>query len=168
MRKVKFIIWMLVIFLLQTVCANYFQINTVKPDFVLGFVICVVVMEDSFKTAMLISVLSGVLAGALCGRNFTFMVLLYTYSSVILFRLRKTPRYLNDIWKVLGYTAIITIIEEVISYLILYYSVAWFTEAFFTRMLPAVVYNVIVVLIMYLPAKKTLFKSDGKKKLLIS
>ena len=167
MRNVKLVIWFFIIFILQTVAANYLKVQGVRPDFVLGFAMCIVVMENSFNAAMFMGILCGVLTGALCGKNFPCSVLVYTYSFIILLKLRKKAVNLPDIWKVLGYTAIITLIGETVSYLILYYSITYFTEAFLEMIIPAAIYNVVVALIIYPIAKRSLFKTEAKKKLII-
>ena len=61
MRNFKIFLWIFVIFLVQTVVLSPIHIFGAVPSAVLAFVMCVAILENEFRTAVIIS--------GICGRN---------------------------------------------------------------------------------------------------
>ena len=83
MRNFKIFLWIFVIFLVQTVVLSPIHIFGAVPSAVLAFVMCVAILENEFRTAVIISGICAVVMGAIGGRNFTEITLFYAYSSII-------------------------------------------------------------------------------------
>ena len=96
MRNFKIFLWIFVIFLVQTVVLSPIHIFGAVPSAVLAFVMCVAILENEFRTAVIISGICAVVMGAIGGRNFTEITLFYAYSSIIVFAARKRPRYVGN------------------------------------------------------------------------
>ena len=55
MRNFKIFLWIFVIFLVQTVVLSPIHIFGAVPSAVLAFVMCVAILENEFRTAVIIS-----------------------------------------------------------------------------------------------------------------
>ena len=143
MRNFKIFLWIFVIFLVQTVVLSPIHIFGAVPSAVLAFVMCVAILENEFRTAVIISGICAVVMGAIGGRNFTEITLFYAYSSIIVLAARKRPRY---------------VIREM----------TLDVSVIFSDALPTAVFNTVIAVILYPILKKTLYKEEKKKKLLIA
>ena len=88
------------------------------PSAVLAFVMCVAILENEFRTAVIISGICAVVMGAIGGRNFTEITLFYAYSSIIVFAARKRPRYVGNFPKTIVWTFIMSAILEILLFVI--------------------------------------------------
>ena len=122
MRRLKYTLWIALLFLVQTVIINDLRAFSVRPDIILPFVILSALKEDSFKVSAVLSIVCAVLAGALCGKNFSFAVLFYTYTGAIVFNSKRNSRYMPTLLRYFLWIATAAVISEAISYLILYKS----------------------------------------------
>ena len=163
MKVLKYVIWIFLLFILQTVTLNYIAPFGFRPDLILPFVVIVAIKEDTLKNSMLISIICAVAAGALSGKNFSFCVLFYTYVGAVVFGMRNHPRYVPDLAKIPFWTFISAAVGESVSYLLLYSSVKWFVKAFFVHILPISLITTAVGMVLYFLASKTLF---GKRKIM--
>ena len=163
MKIFKYVVWIIVLFLLQTVVMNYIAPFGFRPDLILPFIAVSSIKEDSFKSAAIVSIVCAVLAGALCGKNFSFCVLFYTYAGTMIFNMRRRPRYIPDFLRFLMWVIPASIISESISYLLLYSSVKWFVNAFIFHIIPAAVITALSGAVVYFFVSKTIF---GRKKIM--
>lgn len=163
MKIFKYAVWIILLFLFQTVVMNYITPFGFRPDLILPFVAAAAIKEDSFKSATIVSIVCAVLAGALNGKNFSFCVLFYTYAGAMIFNMRRHPRYMPDFLRFLMWIIPAALVSEAISYLLLYSSVKWFVSAFIFHMLPAAGMTVLFGMVIYFLVSKTMF---GRKKIL--
>ena len=163
MKIFKYVVWIILLFLLQTVVMNYIAPFGFRPDLILSFVAVAAIKEDSFKSATIVSIVCAVLAGALCGKNFSFCVLFYTYAGAIVFNMRRRPRYMPDFLRFLMWVILASLISETVSYLLLYSSVKWFVSAFVFHILPAAGMTALFGALIYFFVSKTMF---GRKKIM--
>ncbi len=168
MKAFKYTVWIILLFIIQTVVMNYITPLGLHMDIVLPFVIVTAVREDNFRFSTAVSIICAVAAGALCGRNFSFCVLFYTYLGTVVFNMRKQPHYMPDFARCLMWTVPAVLISEIISYLLLYHSFGWLATAFLYRMLPSVVYTIIGMIVLYPLMHLTLYKGKhGKKQFIV-
>ena len=73
MRNFKIFLWIFVIFLVQTVVLSPIHIFGAVPSAVLAFVMCVAILENEFRTAVIISGICAVVMGAIGGRNYVVL-----------------------------------------------------------------------------------------------
>ena len=166
MRRLKHTLWIALLFLVQTVIINDLRAFSVRPDIILPFVVLSALKEDSFKVASVLSVVCAVLAGALCGKNFPFAVLFYTYTGAIVFNTKRRSRYMPTLLRYFLWVGAAALISETVSYLILYKSLQWFLKAFILYMIPSVIYTLITSAILYPIIVSTLYKTGIKKHLI--
>jgi len=166
MRRLKYTLWIALLFLVQTVIINDLRAFSVRPDIILPFVILSALKEDSFKVSAVLSIVCAVLAGALCGKNFSFAVLFYTYTGAIVFNSKRKSRYMPTLLRYFLWIATAAVISEAISYLILYKSLQWFLKAFILYMIPSVIYTLIASAFLYPVITSTLYKNSTKKHLI--
>ena len=156
MRNFKIFLWIFVIFLVQTVVLSPIHIFGAVPSAVLAFVMCVAILENEFRTAVIISGICAVVMGAIGGRNFTEITLFYAYSS----------RYVGNFPKTIVWTFIMSAILEILLFVIREMTLD--VSVIFSDALPTAVFNTVIAVILYPILKKTLYKEEKKKKLLIA
>ena len=100
------------------------------------------------------------------GRNFTEITLFYAYSSIIVFAARKRPRYVGNFPKTIVWTFIMSAILEILLFVIREMTLD--VSVIFSDALPTAVFNTVIAVILYPILKKTLYKEEKKKKLLIA
>ena len=166
MRNFKIFLWIFVIFLVQTVVLSPIHIFGAVPSAVLAFVMCVAILENEFRTAVIISGICAVVMGAIGGRSFTEITLFYAYSSIIVFAARKRPRYVGNFPKTIVWTFIMSAILEILLFAIREMTLD--VSVIFSDALPTAVFNTVIAVILYPILKKTLYKEEKKKKLLIA
>lgn len=166
MRNFKIFLWIFIIFLIQTVIISRIHLFGAVPSLVMGYVICVMILENEFRSAVTISIICAFAIGALSGRNFSVMVLYYVYSSIIIFAARKKPVYIGNYPKVIVWTGIASVLLEVIIFVLRTMTVS--TEMLLHDALPTAVFNMVLAAILYPIMKKTIYKEEKKKKLLIA
>ncbi len=165
MKNFKIFLWIFVIFLIQTVLLGHLHLFGAAPSIVLAYVVCVTIMENEFRTFAAVSIICAAVMGALCGRDFIITTLFYVYSSLIIFALRKKPLYLSNAVKAAVWTAAASAVLELLyllpggSTLGLHYILH--------SVVPTVVFNTVLVLVLYPILKKTMYKEE-KTKLLIA
>lgn len=123
-------------------------------------------LENEFRTAVIISGICAVVMGAIGGRNFTEITLFYAYSSIIVFAARKRPRYVGNFPKTIVWTFIMSAILEILLFVIR--EMTFDVSVIFSDALPTAVFNTVIAVILYPILKKTLYKEEKKKKLLIA
>lgn len=164
MRRFKIFLWIFVVFLFQTVVVSHIHILGAVPSIVISFILCVVIMENEFRNAVIISSICAAAMGALAGREFVIMTLAYVYSSIVVFRLRKKPTYISNFSKSVMWTFIVSAVIEVLYFMIMNWTIN--LNVLLYDALPTAVLNLLGTLLIYPILKHTLYKEE-KKKLLI-
>lgn len=167
MRVFKYTVWIIMLFLVQTVFINDIRIGALRPDIILPFIVAVSIKEDSFKTATGITIACAFLAGALCGKNFAFAVIFYTYTAAVVFAMRRKPAHMIAFLRYVLWVIIAALLSESISYLILYMSFDWFLKAVILYILPSALYTLLAAIVIYPIINITLYPQGRGKKLLI-
>ena len=158
MKAFKYVVWVLLLFLVQTVVMNYITPFGFRADIILPFVIVVAIKEDKFRLSTTVSIVCAAMAGALCGKNFSFCVLFYTYAGALVFNMRKYPAYMPDFVRYILWIVPGAFVSEIISYLLLYASLERFVKTFAFHMLPAALITIVGSLIIYPLANATLYR----------
>lgn len=164
-RNFKIFLWIFVVFLIQTVIAARIHVFGAVLSPVLAYVMCVAVLENEFRNAVAISIICAAAMGALSGRDFSLTVLFYSYTSIIVFALRKKSAHISNFLKVVISTFVLSALFEVIICILRTMTVDM--SVLTNNALPTAVFNAVFVMIIYPILKKTMYKEE-KKKLLIS
>ena len=166
MRNFKIFLWIFIVFLIQTVILAGIHAFGAVPSLVMAYVVCVMLLENEFRSAVTISIICAVVMGALSGREFVGTVLFYVYSSIIIFALRKKPRYVGNLPKAVVWTFLMSGIMEILYYVLRTLSVN--INMLLYDALPTAVFNAALALIVYPILKATMYKEENKKRLLIT
>ncbi|MCD8181704.1 MAG: hypothetical protein LUF26_09565 [Firmicutes bacterium] len=166
MRNFKVFLWIFIVFLIQTVILARAHIFGAAASAVMAYVVCVMILEDEFKNAVTISIICAAAMGALGGRSFAAVMLFYTYSSIIVFSLRKKPVYAGNFAKALLWTFALSAVSEILFYAAENMSVS--TAMLLNNALPTAVINTVLAAVIYPILKKTMYKEEKKKTLLIA
>ena len=162
MKKIKLIIWIVVLMLLESL--GYARIFGAVPALSFAFLICVALNDDSFYTAAVTGGICGLLAGSLTDRNFSFIFIFYTLCAAAVYVLRKKPRYTHAIFKAVFWCGLLTAIMEFALFAIETKSISFF--AVYSIVLPSVLYNIAAALVIYPLIMKTVYNSEKKRKLI--
>lgn len=165
MRRFKIFLWIFIVFLMQTVVISHVHILGAVPSVVMSYVICVVIMENEFRNAVIISSICAAAMGALSGREFVTMTLAYVYSSVIVFKLRKKPAYIGNFPKAVGWTFIMSAVIEILYFMIMTWTIN--LNMILYDALPTAVLNILGTIVIYPILKHTLYKEEKKKLLIV-
>ncbi len=164
-RNFKVFLWIFIVFLVQTVIVARIHVFGAVPSLVLAYVMCVMILENEFRNAVMISIICAAVMGALSGRNFSLTVLFYSYTSIIVFALRKKPAYIGNFPKVIISTFILSALFEVIIYFLR--TLTLDVNILLDNALPTGIFNAVLAAVVYPVLKRTMYKEE-KKKLLIA
>lgn len=165
MRNFKIFLWIFIIFLVQTVILARVHIINAVPSIVIGYITCVMMLENEFRDAAVIGIICSALAGALCGRSFEAVTLFYTYSAILMFSLRAKPRYMGAFVKSLLWTFVISALSEILIFALGTMTVT--ADMLITCALPTAVINTMLTAVIYPLIKRTMYKEEKKKLLIV-
>lgn len=166
MRNFKIFLWIFVVFLIQTVIISPIHLFGAVPSIVMVYMLCVMILENEFRNAVTISIICAVVMGAIGGREFIVTTLFYVYSSIIVFSVRKKPVYMGNYPKVIIWTFIMSALMEILLFVTRTMSIN--TEMLLNDALPTAIFNSVLAMVVYPILKKTMYKEEKKKKLLIA
>lgn len=155
---------MFFVFLIQTVILAHVSAQGFVISLVAPYVVCVMLLEDDFRNACIISAVCSAAAGALCGTQFVVMTLYIFYISIVVFALRKKPLYVHDIFRAVFWTFIMSGILAVLTYF--FGTRTMNVHMLIHSALPSAAVNIVFVFILYPLLKRTMYREE-KKKLLI-
>ncbi len=165
MRNFKIFLWIFIIFLIQTVILGHVHVLGAAPSLVMAYMMCIMIMENEFRSAVTISIICSFVMGALSGRDFIIITLFYAYGSIIVFALRKKPAYAHNAVKAVTWTFALSVLLEILLFLIANRFLN--LHALFYIVLPTAVINAVVTGILYPILKKTMYKEEKKKLLIV-
>ena len=165
MRIVKLGVWLLVLYLLQTVFGRLISIYGAIPSLIAAFSVMFSFLAPDDKEAVYITVISAVLAGSCAGHSFPFEVLLIGCGSVAA---RGLAGYFKHIPRFLRLMAILALFSAVLitgGYYLTNHSID--INALLYVLLPRLVYTMACAVVMYPLMLRTLFKKTEKRLLVI-
>ncbi len=165
MRKLKLVVWMLLIYLFQTVFCGAINFNGTAPDLLLAFAVIFAFYEWETNLAALIIILCGVLAGSEAGRVFPAAVLVTGVAGLMSRALFKTAKLVPEFVKIISVIIVAAFSLCSFEYFTVYKSISVY--ALLYSILPYVIYTTLAASVMYPLIKKTLFRMQDKKQLII-
>ena len=162
MKKIKLIIWIVVLMLLESF--GYARIFGAVPALTFAFLVCVALNDDNFYTAAVTGGVCGMLAGSLLGRSFSFIFIFYTLSAAAVYTFRKKPRYTHAVFKAVFWCGLLTAVMELVLFALETRSISLF--ALYSIALPSVLYNIAAVLVIYPLIMKTVYNEEKQRKLI--
>lgn len=165
MRIVKLGVWLLMLYLLQTVFGRLISIYGAVPSLVAVFSVMFSFLAPDDKEAAYITIISALLAGSCTGHSFPFEVLLIGCGSVAA---RGLAIYFKHIPRLIRLMVIVMIFTAMLitgGYYIAKESIT--VNALIYVLLPQLIYTMACAIVMYPIMIKTLFKQTEKRLLLI-
>ncbi len=165
MRIVKLGVWLLVLYLLQTVFGRLISIYGAIPSLIAAFSVMFSFLAPDDKEAAYITVIAAVLAGSCAGHSFPFEVLLIGAGSVAA---RGLAGYFKHIPRLLRLMVIVMVFTALLitgGYYIANRSINVNTLLYV--LLPQLIYTMACALVMYPFMMRTLFKKTEKRLLVI-
>lgn len=161
MKNLKIFLWVLLLFIIQTVTANYIRINGIVPDIVFAFIAALTMLEGDYVCAVTVSVICGVFSGSLGGGSFAFETLYYTYSAVLILKFRDKYKNVPRIFKTAVTAFVLNTVFAVIRYFIKNLSLP--ASAVLHVFLPYGFYNTLIAAVIYVLVKYTMYGGEGKR-----
>ena len=165
MKALKIFLWIFLGALAETCLSRYIGIWGIIPSLVFVFCICFCSMDESFYTALAVSLAGGICMGALSGTEMWFSILKFTYTgvlcSVMTNNLFKRKKFF---FTVIAVTLLMSFVSEFMYYLMNMHSISLsgIASAVLWVSLPAAVYNTVIALIFYMPVKLTFYRRIKK------
>lgn len=165
MRIVKIGVWMLIMYILQTVFGKLISIYGAVPSLIAAFSVMFSFLAPGDKEAAYVTVISAVLAGSCLGRIFPFEVIAVGAGSVgaraLVGYLRFIPRFIRlEVYVLIFFALLITG-----GYILENHTISLYTAVY--RLLPALIYSVVCACVMYPIMQRTLIRKTEKKLLVV-
>ena len=160
MKNFKIFLWVLFLFIFQAVCVDYVRIRGIVPDVVFAFVTAFAVIEGDFVSVAVAAVICGVFSGSFGGNIFAFEVLLYTYSALIILKLRDKPKNLPRVIEVVAAAFLFSAAGEAVKYFLVNFTLTPVAAA--RIFLPCAAYNTVIAAAIYLALKYTVYRKEDK------
>lgn len=165
MKKVKLLIWMIVLMILEVSAVNYIRIFNAVPSLIFVLIICISIADEDFAAAVQAAAVGGLAYGALSVRGFYAVFLFYSLSGILVFSLKKKPVYMSPHLKAVMWCAVLTAVFESAMYIA--ESRMFGVYEFLAGILPSVIYNALASAVIYSLINKSVYNKHGKKKVLI-
>ena len=157
MKKIKLLIWTVVLIILDSSVTHYIRIFDTVPVLTYAFVICAAVMEEDFKLAVILGGVCGMLYGSLTGENFEVAFVAFALSAAVVNYVKS--KYFFGLLKAILRCAVLTAVGNAVMCFLNSGAVTAVSVV-----LP-VLYNSAAVLIIYPVLENTVY--NPKKRSLI-
>lgn len=164
MKKIKLIIWAVILLLLNMPITHYINLFGAAPYVMIAFGVCVSLLDNEFNIAVSAGILSGLLWGGMFKDSFFIIFLLCAVSSIAVYSLKNRPRYVNKTLKAALWCALISVLFTVIK------SLTQGVPALQTILITsaaAAIFGAITAVILYKLLRVTVYKNEEKKKFII-
>lgn len=166
MKNFKIFIWILMIFLIQTIAVHYIC-PAAPPMIIIPFIISLSFLEGSFRYAMTVSVICGACAGSFTGDNFFFSLLLSAAVSLFVMRFKRKRIYIHELIKTVLCSAVFVFIAETAVSLAINPSIGTYMHLALPSILLSDAITAVFAVIIYPLLKKTVYSHNEKKNFII-
>ena len=165
MKTVKLTVWLVLLYVIQTVFINLIKINGVAPELILVFAVVYAFYERSFVFASYTAIICGMLAGCLMANSFPLSVIIIGIFGVIAFYAKNTLKFIPGIVRCIAVTALASFLFIASHCFITFKSIGM--NSLFTEIFPYTIYTTAIVIAMYPFIGRVFFKEKDEKKLLL-
>lgn len=157
-KKTKYIISILLIFLLEQVTAKYLAVGGAVPMFLFCFVVTAAIFEEEFSYIVLLGAVCGFLCDTLSGHGIGTYVFTFTLSALAVFEFHN-KLFSSKILFMICAVYILSIFVHIVYFIFHVSNIGAenFIYAFSEIMQKSAIYNVVVTLI-FMPIVGKLFK----------
>lgn len=165
MRIVKLAVWLVILYVLQTVFAGLIAINGAVPELMLAFAVVYAFCETGFAAASNTALVCGMLAGCVMGNSFPLSVLIIGSWGLISFYGKNVLRFIPAVIRCVLLTAAAALLMGTAECFAVLKAIS--LGSFLTEILPYTIYTAAAAVIIYPLAGRTFFKKEDEKKLLM-
>ncbi len=165
MGKIAAAIWVVVLYILNSVFVQIISVNGHMPDLLLAFLVVFSFMKRRFSAVSYMTIICALLNGAITGRVFLVVAMVMGAAGMIAYNSSNYLRFIHEGVRIAGVTFCMAFIGEVFEHFFAYHSLI--ISAVVNNALPDAVYTAVVSWIIYLIVKKTSFKNEDKQLLMI-
>lgn len=165
MKIFKTIVWIVILFILESVFVNIIDIRGVVPDLLTAFAAAYAARERRLSVSAYVIIVCGVLTGSIVGRSFPISVLEAAFAGTAVFALKDRIRFV-PMW--LKNAAVITVTAAAAGFAE-YFAACGFGDAFgaVSGVLIYTVYTLAAALVIYPLVKRLIFYEKEGSKLLV-
>lgn len=164
-KIIKIVMWILLLYILQTVFANLIDINGILPELLFSFSVIYAFREKSFVYASYIIVICAILSGSMIEGSFPMTVIIVGVAGIASFYFKNIAKFIPGIWRCTSLIAVSTFLLGAGHCFIVMRTIN--TYSLVTEIIPYTIYTSIVSIIMYPLIWRVLFKERSEKELLI-
>lgn len=165
MRIVKLTVWLVLLYVIQTVFTNLIKINGVAPELMLVFAVVYAFYERSFVSASYTAIICGMLAGCFLANSFPLAVIITGIFGMIAFYAKNALKFVPGIVRCIAVTAAAAFLLGAAHCFIAFKEIDMYS--FVTEIIPYTIYTTAVVIVMYPLIGRVFFKEKDEKKLLL-
>lgn len=160
MKLFKTIIWILVLFLIETVFSGIIGIRGTAPDLLIAFAAAYGAREKRLSTAAYVILACGILTGSMTGKSFPISVLAAAFAGISAFVWQSKAKFI-PVWIK---NAVIMIITASFAGAAEYFAARGFSDMYglLTEAVPYAAYTVAVSLAVYPAVKRFIFGEQRK------
>lgn len=160
MRKLKLLLTILILLLIETSAVSFIGVSKIVPDLMFAFVTAYAAVEDEFVDNIAVSIVCGVLMSLFNQKGFMYTVILYTYSSLLIYYIYQKKRPFHRWALVLAANTVFGVFANFIYALLMSKSIngSEIIKILVYVVLPMALYNIPAVIIMYNIVKKVFIR----------
>lgn len=162
MKKLKTMIWIIVLVLLQSASVLCLNSSEIKIPFLLAFAAAAAFLENSFGAAFGVGIICGIIDGALFGEKFGASVLVIALLVIGIFNFRNKPRYASDYLKLSVWTFAAVFCENAVLHFVKIRTAASVVSSLPLGAVSGIL-GAAVAAAIYALLKKTVYKSGYNK-----
>lgn len=165
MKTVKLTLWLVLLYVIQTVFVNLIKISGIAPELMLVFAVVYSFHERSFVSASYTAIICGMLAGSLMSNNFPLSVIITGIFGMIAFYAKNTLKFVPGAVRCIAVTASASFILGAAHCFTAFKEISMYS--FVTEIIPYTIYTAAAVILIYPFIRLSFFKEKDEKKLLL-
>lgn len=165
MGKISAAIWVIVLYILNSVFVQVISINGSHADLLLAFLVVYAFMKRRFSAVSYMTIICALLNGTITGRIFLVVTMITGAAGMLAYNSSNYFRFIKAGVRIAGVSFGMSFICEIFEYFFTYHTLTG--TAVLSYALPDAVYTAVVSWIIYLIVKKTSFKNEDKQLLMI-
>ncbi len=165
MGKIAAAIWVVVLFILNSVFVQIISINGFMPDLLLAFLVVYAFMKRRFAAVSYMTIICALLNGAITGRVFLVATMVTGVAGMIAYNSSNYLRFVHESIRIAGIAFAMSFVTEIFEYFFTYHTLMG--GVILGNVLPDAIYTAVASGVIYLIIKKTSFKNEDKQLLMI-
>ncbi len=165
MGKIAAAIWVVILYILNSVFVQLISINGSVPDLLLAFLVVFCFMKRRFSAVSYMTIICALLNGAITGRVFLVATMVTGAAGMIAYNSSNYLRFIHEGVRIAGVSLGMAFIGEILEHFFTYHTLT--ASMVLNIALPDAIYTAVASWIIYLIVRKTSFKNEDKQLLMI-